>query len=89
MKHNKKNTDTLLFLLLSTESKCEKKKKWKKKLFVSAGTQKGWRTVGSGNALPQYLPNFKNTIPVKSIFTLSISILLASDKKAKTISLNV
>ena len=79
MKHNKKNTDTLLFLLLSTESK----------LFVSAGTQKGWRTVGSGNALPQYLPNFKNTIPVKSIFTLSISILLTSDKKAKTISLNV
>ena len=56
---------------------------------MSAGTQKGWRTVGSGNALPQYLPNFKNTIPVKSIFTLSISILLASDKKAKTISLNV
>ena len=88
MKHNKNNTDTLLFLLLSTESQCEKKK-WKKKLFVSAGTQKGWRTVGSGNALPQYLPNFKNTIPVKSIFTLSMSILLTSDKKAKTISLNV
>ena len=83
MKHNKKNTDTLLFLLLSTESQCEKK------IFASAGTQKGWRTVGSGNALPQYLPNFKNKIPVKSIFTLSISILLASDKKAKTISLNV
>ena len=88
MKHNKKNTYTLLFLLLSTESQCEKKMK-KKKLFVSAGTQKGWRTVGSGNALPQYLPNFKNTIPVKSIFTLSMSILLTSDKKAKTISLNV
>ena len=66
-----------------------KKKMKKKKLFVSAGTQKGWRTVGSGNALPQYLPNFKNTIPVKSIFTLSMSILLTSDKKAKTISLNV
>ena len=66
-----------------------KKKNEKKKLFVSAGTQKGWRTVGSGNALPQYLPNFKNTIPVKSIFTLSMSILLTSDKKAKTISLNV
>ena len=65
------------------------KSMWKKKIFASAGTQKGWRTVGSGNALPQYLPNFKNTIPVKSIFTLSISILLASDKKAKTISLNV
>ena len=45
--------------------------------------------MGSGNALPQYLPNFKNTIPVKSIFTLSMSILLTSDKKAKTISLNV
>ena len=25
MKHNKKNTDTLLFLLLFTESQCEKK----------------------------------------------------------------
>ena len=70
MKHNKKNTDRLLFLLLSPESQCEKKI-LRKKLFVS----EYFTTISTKS---------KEYISSKSIF-----ILLASDKKAKTTSLNV
>ena len=50
MKHNK-NANTLWFLLSFTKSQCEKNIEIT--LFVSASTQKGWETAGSGNTLPQ------------------------------------
>ena len=37
--------------------------------FVSAGSQKGWETAGSGTTLAQYLRTTKNKIPAKSTFT--------------------
>ena len=66
MKYSK-NADILLFLLLFTTSQHEKN--IGRTLFVSAGTRKKWKTVGSGSTLPQYLPNPKNKFPVKFIFT--------------------
>ena len=45
--------------------------------------------AGSGNTLPQYLPNLKNNFPLKFIFTQSIYVLLSTDKKAKAMSLKV
>ena len=62
MKQNK-NRDTILFLLLFTTDQHEKN--IKKAFFVSGGAQKRWRAAGSGNTLPQYLPNPKNKFPVK------------------------
>ena len=66
MKLNK-NADTLLVLLLFTKS--QREKYIGKTFFVSTGAQKGWETAGSGNILPQYLPNPKNKFPVLFIFT--------------------
>ena len=60
---------TLLFLLLFTTGQRGKRIKKKKTLFVSAGTQKRWKTAGSGKTLPQYLPNPKSKFPLKFIFT--------------------
>ena len=77
MKYNK-NMDTLLFLLIFTTGQREKKywmlrvnvkKNIEKTLFVSAVTQKMWKTVGSGSTLPQYLSNRKSKFPLKFIFT--------------------
>ena len=65
MKHNKKS-DTLSLLLSVTKSQHEKNSQ--RTFFVSAGTQKGWETAGSGNTLPQYLTNPKNKFSVKFIF---------------------
>ena len=65
MKYNK-NADTLLFLLLFTMGQHEKN--IEKTLFVSAGAQKMWKAAGSGNTLPQYLPNPKSKLAVKFIF---------------------
>ena len=78
MKHNK-NVDMLLFLLLLTKNQFEKN--IAKTLFVSTGAQKRWKAAGSGNTLPQYLPNQKNRFSVKCIFTWSIFALLPSRLK--------
>ena len=66
MKYSK-NADTLLFQQLFTTS--QREKDIEKTLFVSADTQKMWKTAGSGSTLPQYLPNHKSKFPVKFIFT--------------------
>ena len=51
-------------------TKCEPEKKIERTFFVSAGAQNGWeKGTGSGNTLPQYLPNLKNKFSVKSVFT--------------------
>ena len=70
MKHGK-NEDNLFFLLSFTKSftKCQHEKIIEKTFFVSAGSQKGWETAGSGTTLAQYLRTTKNKIPAKSIFT--------------------
>ena len=86
MKYNK-NADTRLFLQLFTTGQFEKN--IEKTLFVSAGTQKRWKTAGSWSTLSQYLLNPKCTFPVKFIFTYSIFVLLSPDKKFKTISFKV
>ena len=65
MKYNK-NADTFLYQRLFTMGKREKNIE---KTFVSAGAQKRWKTAGSGNTLPQDLPNPKSKFPVKFIFT--------------------
>ena len=65
MKHGK-NKDNLFFLLSFT--KCQHEKIIENTFFVSAGSQKGWETAGSGTTLAQYLPNIKNKIPAKSTF---------------------
>ena len=49
--------------------KSQREKNIERTFFVSAGAQKGSETAGSGNTLPQYLPNPKNKFPVKLIFT--------------------
>ena len=67
IKYNKNADSTLLFLLLFTMGQHEKK--IEKTLFVSAGAQKRWKTVGTGSTLLQYLPNRKSQFPVKFIFT--------------------
>ena len=59
--------DTLLFLLSFTKS--QRDKNFERTFFINAGAQKGWKTVGSGNTLPQYIPNPKNKFPVKFVFT--------------------
>ena len=51
----KKNADTILFLLSFTKCQCEKN--IERTYFVSAGTQRGWETPSSGATLPQYLTN--------------------------------
>ena len=56
---------------------------------MSAGAQKRWKTEGSGSTLPQYLPNPKSKLRIKFIFAESILALLATEKKAKTLSLKV
>ena len=66
MKHGK-NKDNLFFLLSFT--KCQHEKIIENTFFVSAGSQKGWETAGSGTTLAQYLRTTKNKIPAKSIFT--------------------
>ena len=66
MKH-KKNAGTLLFLLSST--KFQREENAERTFFMSAATQKGWETAGSGTTLPQYLSNPKDKVPVKFIFT--------------------
>ena len=66
MKHNK-GADSLLFLLSLTKS--QREKNIEITLFVSAGTQRGWKAARCGNILPQYLPNPKNKFPIKFIFT--------------------
>ena len=66
MKYNK-NADIFLFLLSLTVG--QRKKNTEKALLLSAGAQTRWKTVGSGTALPQYLPNSKSKFPVKLIFT--------------------
>ena len=73
----------LLFIISQHEISIEKV------FFLSAGAQKGWVTAGSGNTLPQYLPNPKVKFPVKFIFTLSIFALLLTHRKGKTISLRI
>ena len=65
MKYNE-NADTILFLLLL---RVKVKKNIEKTSFVSAGAQKRRKTVTSGSALPQYLPNPQSKFPVKFIFT--------------------
>ena len=65
------------------------KKKIERTFFVSVGTQNEWETAGSGNTLPQYLPNPKNKFPVKLIFTQCVLALFSTGQKAKTISLKV
>ena len=66
MKYNK-NADTLLFLLSFT--KFHAKKSIKRTFITSAGTQKVWKSAGSGTTLLQYLSNPKNKFQVKFIFT--------------------
>ena len=62
-----KYMDTLLLLLLFTIG--QQVKNIEKILFASTGTQKRWKTAGSGSTLLQYLPNPKNKFPAKFIFT--------------------
>ena len=62
-----KNANTLLFLALFSMGQYEKN--IEKRLFVSAGAQKSWKTLVTGSTLPQYLPNPKSKFPVKFIFT--------------------
>ena len=54
------------------------KKKIERTFFVSVGTQNEWETAGSGNTLPQYLPNPKNKFPVKLIFTQCVLALFST-----------
>ena len=56
---------------------------------MSAATQKGWETAGSGTTLPHNLPNLKNKFPVNFIFTESIFVSLSLAKKVEMISLKV
>ena len=51
--------------------------------------EKGEKQRVYGSTLRQYLPNPISKFPVKFTFTYSIFVLLSTDKKAKTISLNV
>ena len=66
MKRNK-NAANLLFLLSFT--KCQREENIERTFFVSAGAQKKCETTGCGTTLPQYLPNPKNELPLKLIFT--------------------
>ena len=66
MKRNK-NAATLLFLLSFT--KCQREENIERTFFVSEGAQKKWETTGCGTTLPQYLPNAKNKLSLKLIFT--------------------
>ena len=81
---SQKNADTLLIRLLFTKS--QRETNIKKSFFVNAGAQKRWKSVGSGNTLPQYLPIPNNEFSVKFIFTWSVFVLPSTDKKAKSIS---
>ena len=79
---------TLSFLLLFTKIQCEENIE---KTFVRTGAQKVWRTAGSGDTLPQYLPNSKNKFPVKISYLckVSLSYWQKLTKKQKKISLKV
>ena len=70
--------DTVLFLLIFTTG--QREKNIEKTLFMSAVTQKMWKTAGSGSTLPQYLSNLYLHKVYLSYFKLP---------KAKTISWKV
>ena len=67
----------------------QREKKYWKNIACECRHSKKAKTEGFGSTLPQYLSNPRTKFPLKFTFAWSISVLLPTGKKAKTISFKV